>query len=64
MAVNGKFDRSYIRERAVRLYDMYNVARKYEYAFKSIMDIHNGQNGWYSPDSHLECLLPDIQDTE
>lgn len=58
MAVDGKFDRNYIRERAVRLYDMFNVARKYEYAFKSIMDIHSGKNGWYSPDSHLECLPP------
>jgi len=53
MAVDGKFDRAYIRERAVRLYDMFNVAKKYEYAFKSIMDIHNGKNGWYSDESHL-----------
>jgi glycosyltransferase involved in cell wall biosynthesis len=56
MAVDGKFDRTYIRERAVRLYDMFNVARKYDYAFKSIMDIHNGKNGWYSEDSHLSLL--------
>lgn len=60
MAVDGKFDRTYIRERAVRLYDMFNVARKYDYVFKSIMDIHNGKNGWYSSDSHLE-YLSDIQ---
>ena len=64
MAVDGKFDRQYIRDRAVRLYDMFNVARKYDYAFRSIMDVHNGTNGWYSPESHLECLLPDIQDIQ
>jgi glycosyltransferase involved in cell wall biosynthesis len=64
MAVDGKFDRTYIRERAVRLYDMFNVARKYEYVFKSVMDIHSGANGWYSQESYLECLRPAIQDTE
>jgi GR25 family glycosyltransferase involved in LPS biosynthesis len=54
MAVEGKFDRKYIRERAVRLYDMFNVAHKYEYAFKTIMDVHTkSKNGWYSPDCHL-----------
>ena len=54
MAIDGKFDRKYIRERAVRLYDMFNVAHKYEYVFKTIMDVHTpGKNGWYSPDSHL-----------
>ena len=54
MAIDGKFDRKYIRERAVRLYDMFNVAHKYEYVFKTIMDVHiKGKNGWYSPDSHL-----------
>lgn len=54
MAIDGKFDRKYIRERAVRLYDMFNVAHKYEYVFKTIMDVHiKDRNGWYSPDSHL-----------
>jgi glycosyltransferase involved in cell wall biosynthesis len=48
LAVNQKFDRTYIRERAVKLFDMYNVARQYDYAFKSIINIHNGTNGWYS----------------
>jgi glycosyltransferase involved in cell wall biosynthesis len=57
MAVDGKFDRQYIRDRAVRLYDMFNApARKYEYAFRSIMDVHNGTNGWYSQTSHIESL--------
>jgi glycosyltransferase involved in cell wall biosynthesis len=56
MALEGKFDRAYIRERAVRLYDMFNVAKQYEYTFKTLMDVHNGKNGWYSPDSHIEVL--------
>ena len=57
MAIDGKFDRNYIRERAVRLYDMYNVAKQYDYTFRSILDIHNGKNGWYSPDTHIGNLL-------
>ena len=56
MALDGKFDRSYIRDRAIKLYDMYNVAKQYEYVFKTIMDVHNGKNGWYSPDTHLTAL--------
>jgi hypothetical protein len=56
MAVDGKFDRKYISERANRLYNMYNVGAKYEYAFKTIMDVSNGKNGWYSPDAHIELL--------
>lgn len=57
MALDGKFDRQYIRDRAVKLYDMYNVAKQYDYTFKSILDIHNGKNGWYSPDTHITSLL-------
>jgi glycosyltransferase involved in cell wall biosynthesis len=54
MAIDGKFDRSYIRERAAKMYDIYNVAYQYEYAFKSILEIYTpGKNGWYSPDSHI-----------
>ncbi len=56
MAIDGKFDRTYIHKRAVKLYDMFEVGKKYEYAFKSIMDIHNGTNGWYSKTSHLDAL--------
>jgi glycosyltransferase involved in cell wall biosynthesis len=59
MALNGEFDRNYIHERAVRLYDMYNVAKQYEYTFKTILDISNGKNGWYSPDTHIEAIRPD-----
>jgi glycosyltransferase involved in cell wall biosynthesis len=57
MAVDGKFDRKYIHERAVKLYDMFEVGKKYEYAFKCIMDVHSGKNGWYSKESHLDSLL-------
>ena len=39
MALDGKFDRKYIHDRAVRLYDMYNVAHKYDYVFRSVLDI-------------------------
>lgn len=56
MAIDGKFDRQYIHERAVKLYDMFEVGKKYEYAFKCIMDVHNGTNGWYSKESHLDAL--------
>jgi glycosyltransferase involved in cell wall biosynthesis len=56
MALDGIFDRTYIRDRAVKLYDMYNVAKRYEYIFKTIIDVHNGKNGWYSPDSYIQTL--------
>jgi glycosyltransferase involved in cell wall biosynthesis len=54
MALDGKFDRQYIRDRAVKKYDMYNVAKQYEYAFKNILDIYNGNKGWYSLNSYIE----------
>lgn len=61
MALDGKFDRTYIRERAVRLYDMYNLAYSYEYVFKSILDIHiPGKNGWYSPDTYIGPYIDNI----
>uniref|UniRef100_A0A6C0K6V0 Glycosyl transferase family 1 domain-containing protein n=1 Tax=viral metagenome TaxID=1070528 RepID=A0A6C0K6V0_9ZZZZ len=56
LAIDGKFDRQYIHERAVKLYDMFEVGKKYEYTFKCIMDVHNGTNGWYSKTSHLNAL--------
>lgn len=56
MALDGKFDRQYIHDRAVKLYDMYNVAVQYEYAFKSIMDISNGNGGWFAKKTHVELL--------
>ena len=56
MAVDGKFDRVAIRDRAVRKYSMDTVAKRYEYVLRSMLDVFNGKNGWYSPDSHLVCL--------
>ena len=56
MAIDGKFDRQYIRNRALELFDMYKIANKYEHAFKSILDIYNGTNGWYSPNIHIDVL--------
>jgi glycosyltransferase involved in cell wall biosynthesis len=59
MALDDKFDRKYISERATKLYDMYNVAKRYEYVFKTIIDVNNGNNGWYATESHVE-LLADV----
>jgi mannosyltransferase OCH1-like enzyme/glycosyltransferase involved in cell wall biosynthesis len=53
-ALDGKFDRKYIRQRAVNLYDMYNLAHNYEYIFKSVLDIHIPiKNGWYSSNNYI-----------
>jgi glycosyltransferase involved in cell wall biosynthesis len=57
LAIDGKFDRAYIRERAVTLYDMYNVARQYEHVFKTVLEVSNGNNGWYSKECHLEAIV-------
>ena len=56
MALDGKFNRQYIRDRAVQLYDMYNLAPKYKYVLNSIIDIHNGKGGWYSKDTHIKQI--------
>ena len=56
MALDGKFNRQYIHNRAVEKYDMYNIAKKYDYTFKNMLDIHNGKGGWHAKESHLECL--------
>lgn len=54
MALDGEFDRTYVRDRAVRLYDMYNLAKNYDYVFQNVLDIYRPtKNGWYSPDCHL-----------
>jgi glycosyltransferase involved in cell wall biosynthesis len=52
-ALQGHFDSTYIRERAKAKYDMYKVARDYDMAFRNILNIHNGANGWYGQDSFL-----------
>jgi len=54
LALDGKFDRTYVRDRAVRLYDMYNLAKNYDYVFQNVLDIYRpNKNGWYSPDCHF-----------
>ena len=53
-AINGYFDRNYISERAIKLYSMNNVAYKYEYAFKTILDVSNGNGGWYSKKTYID----------
>lgn len=55
-ALDGGFDRQYIHDRAVKFYDMYNVAYKYEYAFDTILDVHNGNGGWYSKGTNIEKM--------
>jgi glycosyltransferase involved in cell wall biosynthesis len=55
-AQRGEFDRRYIRERAKRLWGYEAVARQYAYAFRTIADVHNGRQGWYSPVSHLNVF--------
>jgi glycosyltransferase involved in cell wall biosynthesis len=58
LALKGFFDRQYIYDRAVKKYDMYEIAKQYEYVFKSIQEIHNGNNGWYSSNSFMSLLQP------
>lgn len=53
MAISHEFDRTYIADRARQKWDMYEVAKKYEYALLNINDIFNGSEGWYSDKSHL-----------
>jgi len=56
LAIEGAFDRKYIRERASNLYDMYKLASNYEYIFKSILDMKNTMGGWYSSNVHISDL--------
>lgn len=59
MVMDGVFDRQYIRARAIERYDMYNVAKQYEHAFKCVLDITNGQDGYNSQISHLQLANPE-----
>ena len=59
MAIDGKFDRQYIHDRAMKRYNMYNVAKKYEYVFKNLLELTNGNSGWYSKRTFIECLKDD-----
>ena len=54
--INGSFDRNYITERARKKYDMSEVGKKYEYAFKSILEIHNNGGGWYSDKEFISLI--------
>lgn len=56
MALDNKFDRQYIHDRAKKIYDMNNIGKKYEYTFKSILEIYSGNNGWYSDKCYLDLL--------
>jgi len=59
LALEGKFDRALIRQRAVQTYDMYTLAHKYEYAIKTVLDLFSqkkGESGWYSKRSHIKSL--------
>ena len=49
LALDGHFDRRYVRQRAQR-YDMYEVAKQYDYAFRCIADLR--REGWYAESSH------------
>jgi glycosyltransferase involved in cell wall biosynthesis len=56
MALNGYFDREYVSSRASKLFDMNVISNKYEYVFKNILDIYNGNNGWYTNKSYIHLL--------
>jgi glycosyltransferase involved in cell wall biosynthesis len=56
LVLDNNFDRNYIHKRAVEKYNMYNVGKQYEYAFKTILDLFNKNGGWYSSKSHLSIL--------
>lgn len=65
MVLDGKFDKEYIRKRAESKYDMFEVAKRYEYIFKTILDIYDlGKNGWYSPDTYIDILKPIEQESK
>ena len=38
MALDGAFNREYIHTRAIKKYDMYNVAKKYDYTFYLLLE--------------------------
>lgn len=59
LARRGHFDRSYIRERAVRLYALENVAPRYAYAFHNILNVIRGP-GWNAAESYLSLLNPEL----
>ena len=50
MALDKRFDRRCVRERALR-YDMHNVAAQCDHAFRCISDLRG--EGWYAERSRL-----------
>lgn len=53
-ALQGKFDRVRIHERAVKYYDLQNVAPGYHHVFQSILNMYRPEKrGWFAPDCHL-----------
>lgn len=56
MAITGQYDRKYISDRARQKWDIVEIAKKYEYAFKNILDVHNGSDGWYSEKSYIDII--------
>lgn len=55
MAIDGKFDRKYIHERAKEKFDMYKIAKQYDYVFKTVLELFDSRKGWYSPNSYLDA---------
>ena len=60
MALDGRFNRAYIRKRATEMFDMYNLAYKYEYVFRTVLEIPKFR-GWYSPNQYLGKLCNDYE---
>ena len=53
IALDGHCEQRYVRERAQR-YDMYEVARQHDYAFKCIADLRHA--GWHADVTGLDVL--------
>lgn len=58
-ALNDRFDRNYIACRARKKYDMYEVAKTYEYILKNMINVTNGSNGWYAKENYMHLLQPE-----
>jgi hypothetical protein len=61
LALAGHFDRQYIHDRAVRLYGMEAVGRRYDYTLRTILNVHRSDivpNGWYAEKSFYESHNP------
>ena len=57
LALAGHCDREYIHQRAVRQYWMETVGKRYDYALRTILNVHRSDvipNGWYAEKSFYE----------